>query len=77
MYLNGWDLNSLTRERTCIPCIGRQIFNHWTIREVPVLIINTFIIDINTMCFQVSGQQQAQTESKTPELTHLISNLVL
>ena len=42
-----------------------------------MLIINNFIIDINTMCFQVSGQQQAQTESKTPELTHLISNLVL
>ena len=25
----------LTRDQTCIPYIGRQILNHWTIREVP------------------------------------------
>ena len=25
-----WDLRSLTRDRTCVPCIGRQILNHWT-----------------------------------------------
>ena len=29
-----WDLNSLTRDQTCVPCIGRQILNHWTTREV-------------------------------------------
>ena len=29
-----WDFNSLTRDRTCLPCIGRQILNHWTTREV-------------------------------------------
>ena len=23
-----------TRDRTCVPCIGRQILNHWTTREV-------------------------------------------
>ena len=32
-----WDLNSLTRAQTCIPCIGRLILNHWTTREVPNL----------------------------------------
>ena len=32
---NMWDLSSLTRDRTRIPCIGRQILNHWTTREVP------------------------------------------
>ena len=30
-----WDLSSLTRDRTCVPWIGRQIFFHWTPREVP------------------------------------------
>ena len=31
-----WDLSSLTRDGTCVPCIGRQILYHWTTREVPV-----------------------------------------
>ncbi|XP_067580823.1 tectonin beta-propeller repeat-containing protein 2 isoform X3 [Pseudorca crassidens] len=30
-----WDLRSLTRARTRVPCIGRRILNHWTAREVP------------------------------------------
>ena len=29
-----WDLSFLTRHQTCIPCIARQILNHWTTREV-------------------------------------------
>ena len=29
-----WDLSSPTRDQTCISCIGRQILNHWTTREV-------------------------------------------
>ena len=28
-----WDLNSQTRDQTCISCIGRQILNHWTARD--------------------------------------------
>ena len=24
-----------TRDRTCVPCIGRWIFNHWIVTEVP------------------------------------------
>ena len=24
-----------TRDRTCTPCVGRQVLNHWTSREVP------------------------------------------
>ena len=27
--------NSWARDRTCVPCIGRWILNHWTTREVP------------------------------------------
>ena len=30
-----WDLNSLTRDPTRTPCIGRRSLNHWTAREVP------------------------------------------
>ena len=29
-----WALNSLARDRTCVPCIGRQILNQWTTRKV-------------------------------------------
>ena len=29
-----WNLSSLTRDRICIPCIARQILNHWNTREV-------------------------------------------
>ena len=34
-----WELSSPTRDQTCIPCVGRQIPNHWTTREVPEIII--------------------------------------
>ena len=37
-----WDLSSQTRDQTFIPCIRRQILNHWTTREVPV---ETFLND--------------------------------
>ena len=30
-----WDLSSPTRDQTQVPCIARQILNHWVIREVP------------------------------------------
>ena len=29
-----WDFSSLIRDRTHFPCIGKQILNHWTSREV-------------------------------------------
>ena len=31
--------SSQTRDQTCVPCIGRQILNHWTTREVQYLSI--------------------------------------
>ena len=35
-WLGGtWDLSSLTRDRTCALCIGRQSLNYWATREVP------------------------------------------
>ena len=31
-----WILSYLTRDRTQVPCLARQILNHWTTREVPL-----------------------------------------
>ena len=31
--------SSLTRDQTCVLCIGRQILNHWTTREVPISVL--------------------------------------
>ena len=35
-----WDLSSLIRDRTHIPCIGRWSLNHWIAREVLELLLN-------------------------------------
>ena len=34
-----WDLSSPTRDRTCTVWIGRQSRNHWTARDIPMLIL--------------------------------------
>lgn len=34
-----WDHSSLTRDRTCPPCIGRWNLNHWASREVTLSLI--------------------------------------
>ena len=34
-----WDPSSLTRDQNQVPCIARQILNHWTTREVPRITI--------------------------------------
>ena len=38
-----WDLSSLTRAQTQVPCIARKILNHWTTRKVPppILLFST------------------------------------
>ena len=33
-YQGMWDPSSQTRHQTHVPCIGRQMPNHWTTREV-------------------------------------------
>ena len=38
-----WDLSSLTRDWTCVPCIARQILNHWTTQKSLKLIL-TYIM---------------------------------
>ena len=35
--LSSSETSSLSRDRTCVPCLGRYILNPWTTREVPIL----------------------------------------
>ena len=42
------DLSSLTRDWTCIPCIGRHSLNHWTTKKAPFSFIHdTFVVTLN------------------------------
>ena len=42
-----WDLSFLSRDQTHVPCIGRQILNHWTTREVSVIFnVDLFLMQI-------------------------------
>ena len=41
-----WDLSSPTRDRTCVPCVGRWILYHWTSREVPGIVFFFFLLFI-------------------------------
>ena len=42
---------SQTRDRTSVPCIGRQILNHCTTREVQILLILTeFVLQHSSEC---------------------------
>ena len=43
LLCSTWDLSSLTRDRTQVPCTSRQTLSHWTTREVPrTLFLNVF-----------------------------------
>ena len=53
-----WNLSSLTRDRTCVPSIGRRILNHRTTRKVLGLI---FIRKKKT--FVYCHEQQNKTQS--------------
>ena len=36
--------SSGTRDQTCVPCIDRQILNHWTTRDIPqYMFFNTML----------------------------------
>ena len=47
-----WDFSSLTRDRTLVPCIERQILNHWNTRDVPICMFlkeKTALVITNTV----------------------------
>ena len=49
-----WDLCSLSRDRTHVPCIARQNLNQWATKEVPTLI--TFAAVTSTPRWPVAYQ---------------------
>ena len=43
--------SSQIRDQTCVPCIGRQILNHWTTRKVPAAPFLTSQHDLGPCCY--------------------------
>ena len=56
-----WDLSSLTRDRTHVPCIGRRILYHWTTREVPSVCFKIACVGI--LAVGLKANLQNMTES--------------
>ena len=52
--------SSWTRDQTCVPCIGRQIFNHWTTREVQT---HSFICSFSSLFFHFLLQYHSDVAS--------------
>ena len=79
-----WDLSSRTRGQTRVPCIGRQILNHWTTREalegklfrkhkgaiigLPVVL---FCVNINNI--NLDSRTRSSYESEKVKVTQLCS----
>ena len=57
-----WDLSSLTRDRTCVPCIGRRILHHWTTGEVPKVDFKTQSIIRNKEGYYIKIKGSIQEE---------------
>ena len=50
-----WELSSLTRVQTRIPCPGRWILNQWTTREVPAAAAAKSLQSCPTLCDPIDG----------------------
>ena len=48
-----WDLNTLTRDQTHVPCIARWILSHWTTREI---LNKSFLKSQNLFIFLATGE---------------------
>ena len=69
-----WDLSSPTRDQTQVPCIARQILNHWVIREVPHINILKLLSPIqNTNLFLLNYTLISQSTVSTLHVFHLKS----
>ena len=47
-----WDLSSPTRDRSWVPCTGRQFLNHWTTGKSPaeLLLREFFVLFLQCFC---------------------------
>ena len=69
-----WDLSSPTRDQTQVPCIARQILNHWVIREVPHIHILKLLSPIqNTNLFLLKYALISWPTASTLHVFHLKS----
>ena len=62
-----WDMNSLTRDQTCTPCIRRWTLNHWSTREGPygtALTIRNSEVRANMICMVNLLESQAALSLK-------------
>ena len=53
-----WDLNSLTRGQTYVPCTARWILNHGTTREVPEALILFYFCSSFFTIYKIEVQKQ-------------------
>ena len=58
-----WDLTSLNRDRTHIPCMGRLSYNHWTTREVPHSFYFSTISPFTDWC-QMEARKKTNKQTK-------------
>ena len=82
-----WDLSSLTRDRTCIPCIARWILNHWDHQGCPGAILcvgfrwvihvtfTTSRRDVIIPILQLGKLKHKKKSSELPTITQLRSNI--
>ena len=66
--------SSWTRDRTSVPCIGRQILNHWTTREVPlwflyILWLEEMTAQVLTLKRRVPGSSLSRGHLPPPRVT--------
>ena len=63
--------SSWTRDPNCAPCVGRQILNHWTTREVPG---KSLALLIDAVCPRVHGiwvNSRAKSVPSQSEATYI------
>ena len=73
-----WDLNSPTRDRTHLPCIGRWILNHWTVREVPScsLLSTCYTFQLSQSYFGASSSFWMNYSVFVPKESHSICSIL-
>ena len=68
-----WDLSSLTRDQTHVPCIGRYILDHWLSREVSTQFSQLLI----SLCYLIGFPSLAISQSSSLSTLWFTLNLFL
>ena len=64
-----WNPNSLTRDQTHVPCVARQILNHWAAREAPIFqLLQASLI----LCKSTQEQCSLMAETAVSVLTSVL-----